>query len=96
MKIKRKDIIFYGIIIILIIYIVFVDSASYYRRFQTKKKLETVEMDLKNLTKENERLQEENEKLEHDMDIWEKKARELGMQKEGDEVFMFKEETKKE
>ena len=92
MKLKRKDLIYYGIILILIIYIAFVDSASYYRRYRTKQKLETVKADLQALIKENQRLQEENDKLENDMSIWEEKARELGMQKNGDEVFIFKEE----
>lgn len=94
MKLKKKDIFFYGIIILLLIYITFIDSASYYRRYRTKQKLETVKADLQTLQKENQRLLEENEKLEHDMSIWEKKARELGMQKNGDEVFMFKENDK--
>jgi cell division protein FtsB len=94
MKLKRKDIIYYGIILLLIIYIAFVDSASYFRRYRTKQKLETVKADLQALLKENQRLQEENEKLEIDMSIWEEKARELGMQKNGDEVFIFKEENK--
>ena len=93
MKFKKKDIIFYSIIFLLIIYIAFIDSASYYRRYCTKQKLETVKADLQTLQKENQRLQEENDKLEHDRSIWEKKARELGMQKNGDEVFMFKEEN---
>ncbi|MDO9577985.1 MAG: septum formation initiator family protein [Candidatus Cloacimonadales bacterium] len=94
MKLKKKDIIFYSIIFLLIIYIAFIDSASYYRRYRTKQKLEIVKADLETMIQENQRLQEENKKLEHDRSIWEKKARELGMQKNGDEVFMFKEESK--
>lgn len=91
MKLRKKDVVYYGIIIILIIYIAFIDSASYFQRYRTQLKLEAVKTDLEAIIKENRRLQEENEKLEQDRNIWEKKARELGMQKNGDEVFIFKE-----
>jgi len=95
MKLKKKDVIFYSIIILLVLYIFFIDSASYYRRYLTKMKLKTAKADLQALITENQRLQEENGKLEHDRSIWEEKARELGMQMNGDEVFIFKEEDKK-
>ena len=90
MKLKKRDLVFYSIIILLVLYIVFIDSASYYRRYRTKMKLESVKAELNALLQENQRLMEENEKLENDMNIWEKKARELGMQKKGDEIFIFK------
>ena len=91
MKFRKKDVVFGSIIILLLIYIVFLDSASYFQRYRIKQKLENVRADLQALIKENQRLQEENRKLELDMNVWEKKARELGMQKKGDEIFIFKE-----
>ncbi len=92
MKIEKKKLIYYFIILALIIYIVFIDSASFLRRYKTRQKLESVIADVESLRKENDRLRQENENLENDKKIWEKKARELGMQKKGDEVFIFKNE----
>ncbi|MCF7794504.1 MAG: septum formation initiator family protein [Candidatus Cloacimonetes bacterium] len=92
MKIRKKDIIFYGIIIVLLLYIFVFDSYSYYRRFDTKRKLANVQKELEDLLEDNDRLREENERLANDKQIWEKKARELGMQKKGDEVYLFSEE----
>ncbi len=92
MKIRKKDIIFFGIILILLLYIFIFDSYSYYQRFNTKRKLADVQKELEELLEGNDRLREENEKLANDKQIWEKKARELGMQKKGDEVYIFSEE----
>jgi len=92
MKIEKKKLIYYFIILALIIYIVFIDSASFLRRYQTKQKLDSVIADVESLKKENDRLRQENENLKNDKKIWEEKARELGMQKLGDEIFIFKDE----
>ena len=89
-KFSKKSIV-YIIIILLIIYILFIDSASFYKTFIMKHKLETLQQDIEELKKENEQLKVENGKLENDRSTWEKKARELGMQKEGEEIFIFKE-----
>ena len=94
-KLDKKKSVYYIIILALIIYIVFIDSASFLRRYQTRRKLETVMADVQALKKENDRLRRENESLENDKKIWEEKARELGMQKKGDEVFIFKDENDK-
>jgi len=90
LKFSKKSIV-YLIILFLILYILFFDSASFYKTYTIKRKLETLEKDIKDIKVENEKLKQENEKLENDKEIWEKKARELGMQKEGEEIFLFKE-----
>ena len=45
--------------------------------------------------KENERLKKENDELRHNNKLLEQEARKLGMQKEGEEIFLFKEEQDK-
>ena len=92
MKIEKKKLVYYLIILALLIYIIFIDSASFLRKHQTRQKLDSVITDVEALKKENNRLRLENDKLENDRKIWEKKARELGMQKKGDEIFIFKDE----
>ncbi|MDP8267377.1 MAG: septum formation initiator family protein [Candidatus Tenebribacter davisii] len=87
---SKKSIV-YILILFLILYILFFDSASFYNTYRLKHNMTTLEQNISELQKENEQLKIENEKLETDKDIWEKKARELGMQKEGEEIFRFKE-----
>ena len=81
----------YIVILILILYILFFDSASFYKTYKIKYKLKTLQQDIEILTKENERLTLENEKLESDKGMLEEKARDIGMQKDGEEIFRFKE-----
>ncbi len=89
-KFSKKSII-YIIIVFLILYIFFFDSASIYKTYTIKHKLVTLQQDIEELKKENEQLKLQNKNLENDKNTWEKKARELGMQKEGEEIFIFKE-----
>lgn len=89
-KLLKKSIV-YIIIFMLVLYILFFDTASFYKTYKVKHNLITLQKDIDNLKKENEELKLENIKLENDKDIWEKKAREIGMQKEGEEIFIFKE-----
>ncbi len=89
-KFSKKSIVYF-IIVLLILYILFFDSASFYKTLIIKNKLTTLQYDIEELEKENEHLKLENKKLENDKNILEKKARELGMQKEGEEIFIFKE-----
>ena len=91
-KNKNKKYVFIAIIFLLIVYILFFDSASFYKKHEFKKQLQAVKADIEALEGENQRLREENEKLAKDMKTWEKKARELGMQKENEEIFLFKED----
>ena len=90
MKFTKKSLV-YIIIAFLVIYILLIDSASFYKTSRIKNKLTLLQKDIDNLKEENEKLKQENIKLENDKDIWEKKAREIGMQKEGEEIFIFKE-----
>lgn len=87
---NKKKSIYYIIILILLIYIFFFDNSSFYRKFLIKKQLTELKADINLLEQENLRLKEENDKLLNDAKTWEKKARELGMQKEGEEIFLFK------
>jgi len=89
-KFSKKSIV-YIIIVLLILYILFFDSASFYKTLIIKNKLTTLQHNIEELEKENGQLKLENKKLENDKNILEKKARELGMQKEGEEIFIFKE-----
>ena len=87
---SKKSII-YIIMVLLILYILFFDSASFYNTQKIKHKMLTLNQDIEELKIENEQLKLENEKLESDKSILEKEARKLGMQKEGEEIFNFKE-----
>ena len=82
---NKKKSIYYIIIAILLIYIFFFDNSSFIKKQHAELK---ANIDL--LEQENLRLKEENNKLLNDAKTWEKKARELGMQKEGEEIFLFK------
>ncbi|MCF7858771.1 MAG: septum formation initiator family protein [Candidatus Cloacimonetes bacterium] len=90
LKFSKKSFV-YVIILILVLYILFFDSASFYQTYKIKHKLASLQKDIDTLLQENERLKVENQKLEKDKATWEKKAREIGMKKEGEEIFIFKE-----
>ena len=89
-KYSKKSIV-YIVMVLLILYILFFDSASFYNTYRVKHRMLTLHQDIQKLKIENEQLKLENEKLESDKSILEEKARELGMQKEGEEIFLFKE-----
>ena len=89
-KFSKKSFV-YIIIAFLVVYILFLDSASFYKTNKIKNKLITLQRDIDNLKQENEKLKQENIKLENDKNILEEKARGLGMQKGGEEIFLFKE-----
>ena len=89
-KFSKKSFV-YIIIVLLILYILFFDNASFYKTLVIKNRLTTLQHDIEKLKKENGQLKLENKKLENDKNILEKKAREIGMQKEGVEIFIFKE-----
>ena len=59
-----------------------------------KSKISRRSQEIENLEADNNKIAEENEDLKSNPETWEKKARELGMQKEGEEVFIFKETDK--
>jgi cell division protein FtsB len=87
---NKKKSIYYIIILILLIYIFFFDNSSFFRKFLIKKQLAELKTNINLLEQENLHLKEVNDKLQNDAKTWEKKARELGMQKEGEEIFLFK------
>lgn len=87
---KYKKLIYYFIIALLVLYILVFDDASFLQKHQARKKMHQLQEQIEALRLENERLQLENEKLQVDELTLEKKARELGMRKEGEEIFRFK------
>ena len=89
-KYSKKSIV-YIVMSLLILYILFFDSASFYNTYRVKDKMLTLQQDIQKLKIENEQLKLENEKLENDKSIIEREARKRGMQKEGEEIFLFKE-----
>jgi len=89
-KYSKKSIV-YIVMALLILYILFFDSSSFYNTYRVKDKMLTLQQDIQKLKIENEQLKLENEKLENDKSIIEREARGLGMQKEGEEIFIFKE-----
>jgi len=90
-KLNKKSI-FYFIVLALIIYILFMDNSSLLQRIKYKLKISKLESELRNLQSENDQLEKENEALKSDPQVLEEKARELGMQKENEEVFIFRED----
>ncbi len=94
MKDKKKYI-YYLIIIALLIYILFLDESSFLQKFRLKKKLVDLQEDINMMKDSNQKLRNENKLLKKDAAILEKKARKLGMQKKGDEIFLFKKKVMK-
>ena len=88
----NKRSIFYVLLAVLVIYILFLGNFSFLQKLRSGLKVKKVETEIDNLSTENEQLESENEALKNDPDVVEEKARELGMQKENEEVFIFKEE----
>ncbi|MDY6915751.1 MAG: cell division protein FtsL [Candidatus Cloacimonadota bacterium] len=88
---KVFNIVFYLIILVVLIYIFFLGPFSFYKRYQVKSEYQRLQTEYEELKQENERLKTENEALKNDEKVIEKKAREFGMQKENEEVFIFQE-----
>jgi len=92
---KKKHILFYVIVIFLLVYIAFLDSASFFHRYKVQKRYEDLQVALEKLELENKSLEEENSRLKNDPDTWEKLAREAyGMRGQGEENYYFTEEKK--
>ena len=93
---KKKAYIFYLLIIAFLIYIIFIDSYSFFKLYNLKRSYQKLYADLEKQREENKRLKKENEELKTNNRLLEKEARKLGMQKRGEEIFLFKEENKQE
>ncbi len=91
---SRKGYLFYLIVFFLIIYILFLDEASFIQKLKYKFKLKRLQSDIETMEKDNERLSGENKDLKENPKTWEKHARDMGMQKEDEETFIFKEDEK--
>ena len=91
---SKKSYIFYVIIFILLVYILFIDESSFIQRYLFKRKLNRLKADIESLEKDNERISQENKDLRENPKTWEKHARDLGMQKDDEETFIFKEDDK--
>jgi cell division protein FtsB len=90
-KFNKKSL-FYFVLAILLLYILLFDNSSFLQRFRLSLKVNKLRSEINNLISENEQLEKENSALESDPQILEEKARELGMQKENEEVYIFKKE----
>jgi len=89
---KVFNLIFYLIVVAIIVYILFLGPFSFYKRHQVKRRYERLQDNYSELKQENKRLKKENEALKNDNKVIEKKAREFGMQKQDEEIFIFQEE----
>ena len=89
---KRVPLITIVLIILIILWIAFFSEYSFLRRAKVMAKLKNMEKKIELLQAENDKLENENEHLKNDPKIWEKEARNLGMQKDGDTVFEFQED----
>ncbi|MCD4817414.1 MAG: septum formation initiator family protein [Candidatus Cloacimonetes bacterium] len=87
---KKKHIILYIFVLSFLIYILFIDSSSFLQKYFVRKENAKLKENIIALEKENERLRKENSELLSSNKIIEKKAREFGMQKKGEEIFIFK------
>lgn len=93
--IKKKHIVFYVIVLFLLVYIAFIDSASFFHRFKVQKRYENLQSTLEKLELENKELEAENDRLKNDPGTWEKLAREAyGMRGQDEENYLFSEEKK--
>ncbi|MBN2460253.1 MAG: septum formation initiator family protein [Candidatus Cloacimonetes bacterium] len=90
-RFRKKGLLFYFLLLALLTYFILADGAGFFRKLGIKLKISRIKDEIETLEKDNERIAKENEDLEKNPTTWEKKARELGMQKEGEEVYMFKE-----
>jgi cell division protein FtsL len=89
---KKKPIISIIIILLILVWIGFFSEYSWFRRYRLQNKLEDVQKQIAELEQQNANLQRENELLRNDPATWEREARNLGMQKEGENVFIFQEQ----
>ena len=90
LKIKKKHIVLYVFVLAFLIYILFFDSSSFFNKYGVRKENTKLKENIIALEKENERLTKENKELQLNDKIIEKKARDFGMQKKGEEIFIFK------
>ena len=86
-KIQNKKIFFFIIIFAILIYILFFSSSSFYKKYVAKRKYLALKSKIEKIDEINKNLQIENEELENNPEVWEKKARAFGMQKESEEIF---------
>ena len=90
LKIKKKHILLYVFVFSFLIYILFIDSSSFFKKYGVRKENAELKKNIIALEKENDRLTKENKELQLNDKIIEKKARDFGMQKNGEEIFIFK------
>ncbi len=92
---KKKHILFYVVVLFLLVYIAFIDSASFFHRYKVQKRYENLQVALEKLELENKSLEEENNRLKNDPGTWEKLAREAyGMRGQAEENYLFSEDKK--
>ncbi|MCK4956024.1 MAG: septum formation initiator family protein [Candidatus Cloacimonetes bacterium] len=92
---KKIPIVSIGAIILILVWVVFFSEFSFVRKAKMAKKVRDYEKRIALAEQDNIRLQEENELLKNDPQTWEEEARKIGMQKDGEKIFIFREEDKK-
>ena len=89
---KRVPFITIVLILLIIVWITFFSEYSFFRRGKVIAELKRMEKKIEFLQAENDKLENENKHLKNDPKIWEKEARNIGMQKDGDTVFEFQDD----
>ena len=79
-----------GIVVLgIILWITFFCEYSFWRKSQVSLQLKHVKENITALELENKQLENDNELLENDPKVWEREARNIGMQKKGEQVIIF-------
>ncbi|MCD6182123.1 MAG: septum formation initiator family protein [Candidatus Cloacimonetes bacterium] len=86
---ERRNLFFYGIVFLLILYIFVIDSSSFRTVLIQKNKNNELRERIEDKTIENQRLAVENDNLKKNRETWEEEARKLGMQKKGEDIYRF-------
>jgi len=90
-----KNTIFFLIILVISIYVLFLDSYSFFKKYQKRRTYNKLKAEIVTLKKINNNLKKDNIELKKNPKKWEKAARKLGMQKKGEEIYIFKDDKRK-
>ncbi len=87
---KLYNLIFWVVLIYLVLWVLFLSESSFYKARQIRKKMVTLEQEMKVLQAQNDSLREENHRLKTDPKAAEAVAREkFGLTKENETKYIF-------
>lgn len=87
---KLFNLIFWVVLIYLVLWVLFLSESSFYKAGQIRKKMVTLEQEMKVLQAQNDSLREENHRLKTDPKAAEVVAREkFGLTKENETKYIF-------